>query len=330
VSTAGRLGLDRARVASAYAFALVVAVLMGWLLARGTLVAAGGSIGWTTHPIAVAATADLVATLIVFRFSFALDNSSVYDPYWSLAPIPIVAYWALAGAHTAGPASETVDASMAGPAMEPLEAFPSLQGVALILLVLIWGVRLTANWVRRWKGLADEDWRYKEYRESAGRAYWAISLGGFHLLPTVLVFFGCVPVYFALAAGARSLGVLNALALALTSGGIWLEWTADRELRRFLRSDAPGGSLLTTGPWAWCRHPNYLGELLFWWGLALAGLAASPGKAAWSLTGAVAISALFALVSLPMMERRLARKPGFTEYARRTPRLFPRPFSAHR
>ena len=297
----------------AYALAFLVALLMGWFLSGDAQLGTVGSGGWTAHPIAVAAAADLAATLVVFGFSFALDNSSVYDPYWSLAPIPIVLYWALAGASTAGPASEG------------LAAATSLRGVALILLVLVWGVRLTANWVRRWKGLADEDWRYVEYRVSAGRAYWPVSLGGFHLLPTVLVFLGCVPVYFALGGGARPLGALDALALALVGSGIWLEWTADGELRRFLRSDAPRGTLLTTGPWAWCRHPNYLGELLFWWGVALAGLAASPGSLAWSLAGAVAISALFVLASLPMMERRLAKKPGFSEYARRTPLLLPRP-----
>ncbi len=318
MSEAERLGVDRARVALAYALALLVALLVGWVLARGTLVTADGAVAWTTHPIAVAATADIAATLVVFGFSFALDNSSVYDPYWSLAPIPIVAYWAVAGAPTTGSASE------------PVNAFPSVQDLVLVLLVLIWGVRLTANWVRRWRGLTDEDWRYTEYRQNVGRSYWAISLGGFHLLPTVLVLLGCVPVYFALGADARPLGPLDALALGLAMAGIWLEWTADRELRRFLRNVVPEGTLLTAGPWAWCRHPNYLGELLFWWGLALAGLGASPGNMAWSVAGAVAITALFALVSLPMMERRLARKPGFAEYARRTPLLFPRPFRTPR
>jgi steroid 5-alpha reductase family enzyme len=301
MSEAGRLGVDRVRVAAAYAVAFLMALLAGWLVARGTLVAADGSAGWTTHPIVVAATADVTATLVVFGFSFALNNSSVYDPYWSLAPIPIVLYWALADA-----------------------AAPSVLDAAIMTLVLAWGMRLTANWARRWRGLAEEDWRYAEYRVSAGRAYWLVSLGGFHLLPTILVFLGCVPVYLVLVSGAGPLVILEALALAVAGGGIWLEWAADRELRRFLNRDAAKGGLLTTGPWAWCRHPNYLGELLFWWGLALAGLAASPGSFAWSVAGAVAISALFAAVSLPLMERRLASKPGFVEYARRTPLLLPR------
>ena len=39
----------------------------------------------------MALAADVVATVVVFGFSLALDNSSMYDPYWSVAPVPIVA-----------------------------------------------------------------------------------------------------------------------------------------------------------------------------------------------------------------------------------------------
>src|SRR3990172_11074366 len=41
--------------------------------------------------------ADCVATLIVFCFSRGLNNSSIYDPYWSLAPLPVALYWAAGG-----------------------------------------------------------------------------------------------------------------------------------------------------------------------------------------------------------------------------------------
>ncbi|HEX7598570.1 MAG TPA: DUF1295 domain-containing protein, partial [Polyangia bacterium] len=134
------LGRDRARVALAYALALGAALAVGWSL-RGR------------HPILVAALADLAATLVVFGFSVRYDNSSFYDPYWSVAPLPIAVYWAIAG-----------------------EAAPTLRQFLIILLVALWGVRLTGNWVARWRGVGDEDFRYREIRQKTGRMYWPASL----------------------------------------------------------------------------------------------------------------------------------------------------------
>jgi steroid 5-alpha reductase family enzyme len=77
--------------------------------------------------------------------------------------------------------------------------------------------------------------------------------------------------------------------------------------------------------WAWSRHPNYLGEVLFWWGIFLSGLAASPAWA-WSAVGPLAITLLFVLVSVPWMDRRMAsRHPAWTERLRTTPALLPWP-----
>ena len=75
---------DLATVALAYAAALGVALAVGWALGD-----------W--HPILVAAAADLAATLLVFGFSVGYDNSSLYDPYWSVAPLPVAIYWSAAG-----------------------------------------------------------------------------------------------------------------------------------------------------------------------------------------------------------------------------------------
>jgi hypothetical protein len=62
----------------------------------GALPAGGHPAG--SHPlILAAAAADLAATLVVFAGSFLFDNSSLYDPYWSAAPLPIALYW-MAGA----------------------------------------------------------------------------------------------------------------------------------------------------------------------------------------------------------------------------------------
>ena len=46
------------------------------------------------HPLTRLLVADLAATLTVFAASLTLDNTSVYDPYWSVAPFAIAVWWA--------------------------------------------------------------------------------------------------------------------------------------------------------------------------------------------------------------------------------------------
>lgn len=266
-----------AAVCVAYAAALLVALATGWALHGHS-------------PLLVAALADVAATLVVFGFSVLHDNSSVYDPYWSVAPIPIAAWWA--------------SGSPSG---------PGVRAIVVCVLVLVWGVRLTANWVARWRGLADEDFRYAEIRARTGRLYWPASLVAIHLLPTAWVFLGLLAAWPALASPGRLAGALDAVAVAVTAGGIAVEAVADRQLRRFLRSRRDPAGVLETGLWRFSRHPNYFGEITFWWGLWLFGLAADPSWA-WTVVGPLSITLLFALVSIPWMDRRmLSRHPLWSE-----------------
>jgi steroid 5-alpha reductase family enzyme len=285
-SSGSRRGRDLAIVALAYALGLVAAGVAGWV-ARGH------------SPIAVAAIADVAGTVVVFAFSVLHDNSSLYDPYWSVAPIPIAFYWAAqAGA-------------------------PNPRQLAILALVTLWGTRLTGNWIARWRGLSDEDFRYVEIRGRTGRFYWPASFVSIHLMPTVWVFLGLLPLFPALSGPGRALGPLDLVAGIVTSGAIAIEAAADLQLRRFLGQRKDPGAVLDTGLWSFSRHPNYLGEVLYWWGLFLFGMAADPAWI-WSVAGPLSITLLFALVSIPWMDRRmLSRHPAWGERMRRTPALVP-------
>jgi len=82
---------------------------------------------------------------------------------------------------------------------------------------------------------------------------------------------------------------------------------------------------MDVGLWRWCRHPNYLGEILFWVSLWWFAIAADPRVWWWTAVGPVAIAALFLGASIPAMDTRNAeRRPGWAEYAARTPALWPR------
>ncbi|MCA9516800.1 MAG: DUF1295 domain-containing protein [Myxococcales bacterium] len=274
-----------------YVVAVVVAVLVDDLVGVDDV-------------LARALVGDLVATGVVFLASVLANNSSMYDPYWSVAPIALAAFWARAPA---------------GGAADPARV------VLVVTLVCVWGGRLTLNFLRRWRGLGDEDFRYRDLRARSGRAYWLVSLTGIHLFPTALVFAGMLPVWAVLTGPGGALGPLDVVAAVVTASAIAVEAVADAQLRRFLRGGPPAGAICATGLWRLSRHPNYFGEVLFWWGLWLFALAASPALA-WTAVGALAITALFLGVSLPMMERRSrSRRPAYADHAARTALLVPWP-----
>ena len=246
--------------------------------------------------------ADFAATLVVFAASVSARNASMYDAYWSVAPLALVTVWALQGG-----------ASDVPPAR-----------VALVVgAVWWWGARLTWNWARGWGGLHEEDWRYAMLREKTGVFYPAVNFGGIHLFPTIQVFAGLVPAWFALRSSG-AVGLLDAVAGVVLVGAIVVETVADRQLADFIASAPAPGSVIDTGLWRFSRHPNYFGEVGFWWGLAVVGLGA--GGPVWSVAGAVAITAMFVGISIPMMERRqLARRPEFARTMRTTSMLVPLP-----
>ncbi|MDI6098871.1 DUF1295 domain-containing protein [Actinoplanes sp. NEAU-A12] len=256
------------------------------------------------HPLLVTFYADLVATVVVFAVSVAVANASVYDPYWSVAPPVIVAAWVLGA-----PGDVTG------------------RQAAVLALVVAWAVRLTANWASSWRGLSHEDWRYVRLREQRpGRLpWWLINLTGVQVMPTLVVFGGLLAVWPAVAVAGRPWGPLDVAAVVVTGAAVVIEATADRQLRRFTRDPAHRGRIIDRGLWRYSRHPNYLGEITFWWGMWLFGVAAAPDWW-WTVLGPVVMVLLFVFVSVPMMDQRsLARRPAYAEHMRRVPALLPWP-----
>jgi steroid 5-alpha reductase family enzyme len=258
------------------------------------------------HPLVAVAVADTVATIVVFAGSVATNNSSMYDPYWSVAP-PVIAAYLVA-------------------LPEADQGVPTRQGLVLGL-VLLWAIRLTHNWWRGWPGLHHEDWRYVDFRRSTGRLYWVVSFLGIHYFPTVMVYLGCLALWPALVAGGQPLGLLDGLAALVTVVGIGCEYFADNQLRAFTqRKDRDPSAIMAEGLWAYSRHPNYFGEITFWWGLFLFGVAATPSGWWPAILGPLTMLALFLGISIPLMEKRMKRRrPAYGDHQRRVSVLVPWP-----
>ena len=110
--------------------------------------------------------------------------------------------------------------------------------------------------------------------------------------------------------------------------GMGLEVVADNQKSRFKKHASNRDQYIHTGLWSVVRHPNYLGEIVLWTGLALAS---SPYLHGWQLLTLVSpflIALLLTKISgVPLLEERAAKRWGhldsFRAYQERTPRIVP-------
>lgn len=238
--------------------------------------------------------ADVCATVLTFAFSLIFGNSSVYDPYWSVQPIVILVYAAIVNR------------------LDPLRWL-------LLICVCVWGVRLTANWAYTFHGLDHQDWRYTMLHEKTGALYPFVNFAGIHMFPTLVVYLCTLPAVFAFREE-TGFGFWNILFFALSIGAAVLQGVADIQMQTFRKNVHEG--FIRTGLWKNARHPNYLGEILMWWGVGLSVVCVMPQR--WYLlAGALLNTIMFLVISIPMADKRQSAKPGFEEYKKATFMLFP-------
>ena len=240
----------------------------------------------------------LSATVVVFVFSRIYRNSSLYDPFWSVAPIPIAIYLSL----------------------YPETGEINTTKVLLITApILFWGIRLTLNWARDWKGLIDEDFRYINLKEKPFAIL--IDLFGIHIYPTLQVNLSLLPIYFSLSLSNADVNIWLVIASLFTCLSVVLETVADEQMRKFRRNKENLGKTMRKGLWSLSRHPNYLGEILFWWGLYFMTISLDLNY--WYLfICPLIMNLMFSLITCQMMDNRsIERRKDYVEYMNSTRQL---------
>ncbi len=228
--------------------------------------------------------ADAGATVLVFLFSCILGNASVYDPYWSVQPIVILAPFAFSS--------------------------PSPSKSLLMLMVLVWGIRLTANWAYTFGGLEHQDWRYTQLRQTCGKLYPFVNFAGIHMFPTVVVFLCILPALYVMGEN-PAFSPLCIIGSAISFGAALLQLVADTQMHRYRRDRRT--PFMEEGLWKYSRHPNYLGEILMWWGLSIYSIALL-GFRWYLILGAAVNHLMFLFISVPLADRRQAKREGYEQY----------------
>ena len=193
----------------------------------------------------------------------------------------------------------------------------------LLLLVAIWGLRLSIYLAKRNIGKG-EDFRYREFRRKYGEhRYWWISYFQTFLLQGILMWLISAPLLGAQYYNTNSsLGILDYAAMTMWLIGFVFEAGGDFQLARFKKNAGNKGKILNTGLWKYTRHPNYFGDSAVWWGYAIFCLAAGSYL---PVLGSVLMTALIIKVSgVALLEKSLInQKPGYELYIRQTSSFIP-------
>lgn len=249
----------------------------------------------------------LAAVIILFTIlwgvSVRLENSSIADVAWGPGILAIGLTYFFTGPF--------------------LSDGVTTRALLTLGLLALWAIRLSVHIGMRQR-LHGEDARYVKWRDEYEDHWWWISYFKVFLLQAVIAWVISLPIYFAIVSLApASLTIVDYLGVVLFAGGWAFEAIADEQLRRFKADRSNKGKILDSGVWKYSRHPNYFGESVLWWGFGLIGLATGgvPG-----LLGPAIMTYLLIYISgVAMLEATMRAKPGYAQYAGRTPAFLPMP-----
>ena len=246
--------------------------------------------------------AHIIATIVIYIGSVINKNSSLYDPFWSLAPFPIIIFLY---------------------SISDINNLSTLNKVLISAPIIFWSVRLTRNWVISWDGFGHEDFRYIELKKGNKIKLEFINFTGIHLIPTLQVNLSLLPLYFLF--NSYELSSLNyslIFASSFTTLAVIIETIADEQMRSFRKDAKNDGVTMNRGLWKYSRHPNYFGEVMFWVGLYLMAFL-SIKTPAWLILSPLSMLILFIFISCPLMDNRsLKKRRDYKKYMTNTSQLF--------
>ena len=195
----------------------------------------------------------------------------------------------------------------------------------IVSCVVIWAIRLGSFLFMRIHK-AGEDRRFREIKTNFTRFFMTWTLQGMWVSMCLL----CV-----LTALSSNNGIiLNNIfyfGLLIFIFGFIIEVIADHQKTVFRKDVNNKGKFITTGLWSYSRHPNYLGEILLWFGVAIMSFSSLQGLQYLTLISPIFVYILLVYISgIRMLENQADKKWGhldsYKEYLKNTPRLFFRIF----
>lgn len=266
----------------------------------GLLIAIAGSDGSETYNgmslFIICASVSFVLHWIIFIPSFAFQTEHYFDLTGSISYLSAVAL-----------------AFYLNPSVDPRD-------LLIGLLIVVWAVRLGSFLFMRVK----QDGKDDRFTIMKTQFHWFLmtwTLGGLWVFLTMAAGLAAIT-----SDTTQPFGLMAYLGLALWIFGFSIEVIADRQKRVFKKNQQKDKEFITSGLWAWSRHPNYFGEITLWIGLTLIALPVLSGWQLVTLISPVFVYILLTKISgIPLLENRGMKKwgsdPEYIDYVNRTPAL---------
>ena len=277
---------------------ILIVVLLGLSVS-----AAGGSHGAQLGPISVFFACGLLAFVVnwvAFIPANIKQTEHFYDLTGSLTYISIVVF------------AVATSASM------------DTRATIAATMVLVWAIRLGTFLFRRISQDGKDD-RFDEIKINPLRFFLTWTIQGLWAILTAACALAIIT-----SSPTQPIGLIGSIGILFWLVGFLFEVVADAQKRAFKRDPENAGRFITTGLWAWCRHPNYFGEITLWTGMAIMALPILKGWQYVTLVSPIFIYLLLTRVSgIPLLKKKSDAKWGdeeaYQRYMATTPALFPKP-----
>ena len=254
-------------------------------------------IGMPSNPFVSSLLLILSMMTIVYVISLIKNDYSVIDVFWPLGFLLVASYI--------------------------LDYGYVINHTVIKIFVTIWALRLSFYLLYRIVKHGP-DKRYRELQREWGKHHRIHAFFKVFMLQGAFMFLIAMPI-----TTATYVIETNILSLWLGSliwlFGFLLELGADIQLYTFKQKSVNKGKYLMTGLYKYSRHPNYLGEIILWYGIALIAI---PNEY-WYLSilgPTVLLFALYKFSGVPYAERNASKSPAYQVYMEKTGAIFPKIF----
>ena len=191
---------------------------------------------------------------------------------------------------------------------------------SILILILFWAIRLGTYLLIRIHRMGQDN-RFDHIRNSFK------SFLSFWIVQGVSVTIICIPIILSFNIADKELSIIGCIGIVIAILGFLIESIADKQKYSFKKENPD--AFIQTGLWTNIRHPNYLGEILFWVGIFLLSISGFENSIVFVgiISPSWIIFLLLKFSGIPPLEKKWAEKykdnNQFQVYYHRSYKLIP-------